>query len=357
MSSIEQDFNMKFLNKMEKAISEIKNNCSKAIQNLLELQDSDYDKKLLNEISNFKQVLEKRIDNEIYIQNRKERFDVLKQSFKDYFERLKVDENDYIKGIKNYKQDLEYYINNINLSESKESSPNISTNNESNESYGDDEKGSLSLIDGYKSYFKNIPINDSYNCSVCSQEKAIILCDKCQQLFCKGCLEIADKYDKNPNKCEHNIQSINVMKNRNKNEKESYIKSLIIILKRIILKSNYLLNRQSENINAYDLNSSEINHIKKTFFEYPIINDINNINDSIEISYLNSINKILVNLGINNIDINSFNIFEIDKKLSSSLKDILINEEEIDDDDNDVEEDDITDEKNIIKPIKNNGFK
>ena len=53
MNSIEQDFNLKFLNKMEKDISEINNNFSQFIQNILELQDAEYDKKLLNWINIF----------------------------------------------------------------------------------------------------------------------------------------------------------------------------------------------------------------------------------------------------------------------------------------------------------------
>ena len=78
MNSIEQDFNLKFLNKMEKDISEINKNFSKFIQNLLELQDAQYDKKLLNEISIFKEVLEKKINEKTYFQDRQDYYDVLK---------------------------------------------------------------------------------------------------------------------------------------------------------------------------------------------------------------------------------------------------------------------------------------
>ena len=292
MNSIEQDFNLKFLNKMEKDISEINNNISKLIQNLLELQDAEYDKKLLNEINIFKEVLEKKRNEKNYFQDRQDYFDVLNQKFKDYYESiLKIYENDYIKKIKYNNQDLKYYINNINLSESKDSSENISTNQESDK---DEEKRSLSLINGFESYINNLSINDSYSCSVCPQEKAVFLCDKCNQLFCKGCLDLSEKYDKNPNKCKHNIQNINLMKESHKKGEVKFLNSLKNFFKRIILKSNYLLNEQSENICAYDINRSKINHIKKYLFEYPIIKDINNINDSTELNFLISINNILV---------------------------------------------------------------
>jgi hypothetical protein len=135
------------------------------------------------------------------------------------------------------------------------------------------------------------------------------------------------------------------MKESHKMGENKFLNSLKIFFKRIILKSNYLLNEQTENINAYEINSSKINHIKKYLFEYPIIKDINNINDSTELNFLISINNNLVkNLEIKNIDINSWNIFELNKKLVSSLKDIFLDEEELDDDDN-AENNDITDEK------------
>ena len=101
--------------------------------------------------------------------------------------------------------------------------------------------------------------------------------------------------------------------------------SLNIFIKRIILKSNYLLNYQSQKLTLVkdsDINSSKINFIKKKLFEYPIINEIN---DSIEINYLKSINDILVNnLEINNIDMKSFNLSDIEEGLVNSLKNIFM---------------------------------
>ena len=349
MTSVEEDFNMRFLNQMEKDISEINKNFPKVLENLLELQYVKYQENLLNQISLFKQVLERKTDDQIYIQNTQKCYDVLKQKCKDYTDNiLKIYENDFINNIKNCNKDLEYYINNINLSESKNSSINISTNNEIDE---EDEKESLSLCNALKSN-----INDFYICSVCNQEKSFVFLDKCNQLFCKGCLDKAEKYDKDIKKCIHNAQSINEMKERDKIRKGLYLKSLKFFFKRIILKSNYLLNKQIEDVIIHGNNNSNI-IVKKILFEYPIIDDINDINDSKEINFLNCINNILVNnLDINNIEINSFNIFEINKNLVNLLKDIFLNEEEIDDDDDNVKEDDITDEK-YLKEIKENKFK
>jgi hypothetical protein len=264
MNSIEQDFNLKFLNKMEKDISEINKNFSKFIQNLLELQDAQYDKKLLNEISIFKEVLEKKINEKTYFQDRQDYYDVLKQKFKDYYESiLKIYENDYINRMKEYSQELEYLIDNIN-SESElqklDSSSSSNKKSTNDESFGDEKRSSFNIIEGYRAYnedknkstfnsddiFKSIEIN--FNCSVCpieNPQKATIFCDICNQLFCNSCYEIIEKYDNKDNKCMHNIQNIANMKEKSKKGKIFFLNSLIIFLKRIILKSNYLLNNQN----------------------------------------------------------------------------------------------------------------
>ena len=109
----------------------------------------------------------------------------------------------------------------------------------------------------------------------------------------------------------HNIQSIANMKEKSKKGKIFFLNSLLIFLKRIILKSNYLLDNQSQEIKFIENgdNESKINFIKKKLFEYPIIKDVNNINDLIGINFLKSINNILVNnYEIKNEDINSYNI-------------------------------------------------
>ena len=321
-----------------------------------------------------------------YFKAKQASFEDLKLKFKIYFENIsKIYENDYIKRMKEYNKDLEYLINNINSeselqnlnSFSSDNDNNISTNNGS---IGDEEKGSSSqIIGGFEKFIedinKNLNNNDiskskeiNFNCSVCpikNPTNATIFCDKCNQLFCDKCFEAIEKYDNN--KCKHNIQNIAKMKEQNKMGKKLFLNSLTIFFKRIIIKSNYLLNNQIQKIKFIkndDVNSSKINFIKKIYFEYPIIKDINNIDDSTEKNFLESINNILVNnLEINNKDLDSFNLSEIHEDLVSTLmnifmeeknekknsdsqrKELIKQEQEIDDDDNDVDDDDITDEK------------
>ena len=384
MDLVEQNFDIKFVKDIYNIISKIKENHSQFLNYLLNLQISKYEKEFVNEVDKFNQVIRNEFSNKInYFKAKQASFEKLKIKFKIYFENIsKIYENDYIKRMKEYNQELEYLINNIN-SESElqnlnsfSSDNNISTNNGSD---GDEEKRSSSrIIEGFKTFVEdnNKSLNNddiseiNFNCSVCSFEnpkKATIFCDKCNQLFCKSCYDIIVKFDKNDNKCKHNIQNIAKMKEQNKIGKKLFLNSLKIFFKRIIIKSNYLLNNQIQKIKFIkndDVNSSKINFIKKIYFEYPIIKDINNIDDSTEKNFLESINNILVNnLEINNKDIDSFNLSEIHEDLVSTLmnifmeeknekknsdsqrKELIKQEQEIDDDDNDVDDDDITDEK------------
>jgi len=389
MDLVEQDFDIKFVKDINDIILKINENISQFFNYFSKLEILKYEEEFLNVVNNFNQIIKatNKFSKEEYLKIRQANFEEdLKIKFKNYSENIsKLYENDYIKRMKEYNQDLEYLINNFNcesevknLSNSN-SGNNISTNNES---FGED-KRSLSPIfyDNCASNEDNNKINNNddinFNCSVCSiknPNKATIFCDKCNQLFCDSCYKVIEKLDKN-GKCDHNIQNISKMKVQNEIGKIFYLNSLNNFIKRTILKSNYLLNNQNQQIkfiNNGDSNSLIINFIKKSLFEYPIIKDINDIT---EINYLKSINTLINNLDINNIDINSYNISELHEDLVSSLKNVFMNEknekinsglgirdlvnqkEDIDDYDESGDENDITDEKNIIKPIKKNESK
>jgi hypothetical protein len=388
MDLVEQDFDIKFVKDINDVVSKINENLSQFLNYLFYLQETNYNEKFLND--KFNKVIKNEFSNKIkYFQVKQACLKDLKTIFINYSESISKIENDYIKRMKEYCQDLEYMFNNFNFeSEPQSLNSSSSSNNRSiiNGSFGDEERGSLGILDDYKTFnednnkiFNNDDIYKSkeinFKCPICpkgKEEIATTFCDICNQLFCNSCYEKIENLDNN--KCEHNIQNIAKMKERNEIGKKLYLNSSIIFIKRIIIKSNYLLNNQSQKLKLIkdnDGNNYKIDYIKKKLFEYPIIGDINNINDSTEIIYLNNINNILVNnLEINNEDINSYNISEIHEDLVSSFKNIFMDEknekinsglgirylvkqqEDIDDDDEDnVEEDDITDEK-YYKRIK-----
>jgi hypothetical protein len=266
-------------------ISKIKDNRSKFLDYILNLQETIYEKDFLKEIANFDEVIKNEFSNkENYLKSKQNCFKDLKSKFKDYYESiLKIYENDYINRMKQYSQELEYLIDNVN-SESElqklDSSSSSNKKSTNDESFGDDKRNSLSIIKGYRAFnedknkitfnsddiSKSIDIN--FNCSVCPIEdpqKATIFCDKCNQLFCNSCYEFTEKHDNKDKKCIHNIQNIANMKEQNETGKIFFLNSLIIFLKRIILKSNYLLDNQSQEIKFIENgdNESKINFIKK----------------------------------------------------------------------------------------------
>jgi hypothetical protein len=253
MDLVEQNFDIKFVKDIYNIISKINENHSQFLNYLLNLQISKYGKEFLNEVDKFNKVIKNEFSNKIkYFQVKQACLKDLKTIFINYSESISKIENDYIKRMKEYNQELEYLINNIN-SESElqnlnsfSSDNNISTNNGSD---GDEEKRSSSrIIEGFKTFVEdnNKSLNNddiseiNFNCSVCSFEnpkKATIFCDKCNQLFCDSCYDIIVKFDKKDNKCKHNIQNIAKMKEQNKRGKKLFLNSLTIFFKRIIIKS------------------------------------------------------------------------------------------------------------------------
>ena len=389
MNNKEQFLDIKFAEDIENYISQINEEFTQLINFLFDLKVTINNEEFLQNFSKFKENIKSDFSNGLnYTKVKKSCFEDANNKFKNYSETIsKIYKNDYIKSIIEHKQEIENLIYNFNSESDHQnlnsfsSDNNKSTNKESDEDK-DEERNSENIIDGFQTFIidnnnnnnddisKNTEIN--FNCSVCPIEnpkKAIIFCEKCNQLFCDSCYEAIKKYD--INQCKHNIQNIAKMEERNKKGKKSFLNSLNIFFKRIILKSNYLLNNQNQKIkfiNNGDANSSKINFIKKNLFEYPIIKDIN---DLTEINFLKCINDILINnLEINNIDINSYNIYEMNEDLVIILKNIfmdeksekinldlgikdLVREEEDKDDFNGSDEEiDIIDEKNIIKPKK-----
>ena len=118
------------------------------------------------------------------------------------------------------------------------------------------------------------------------------------------------------------IDSFNDLK---KKEKILFFNSLNQIIKSIISACNYLISH--ERIKTYDIsnniNSSQIiNTYIKRNFDYPYIKNLNNLDS--QIVFLKEIYKILMdNFNINNIDIHTFHISELNRKLLHKIGDIF----------------------------------
>jgi len=202
---------------------------------------------------------------------------------------------------------------------------NLSYNNNENSLTNDN---NLSCpINDYSSYinkqnveaqiFENISqkIENKYFCTVCHEKEAITLCDECSQLYCQICEKSEDK---NSNKCGHYLDKIANIKESNKIGKVLFLNSLNNYIKKILLKSDYLLKNENQDIKSNKDNDNSSKDIKITLFEYP---NLNIKDDLTEKKYFECINYILENnLGVKNLDIKNFNNSEIDNKLISILK-------------------------------------
>jgi hypothetical protein len=250
---------------------------------------------------------------------------------------LEIYENEYIKNIKKNNEYLHDLINKIipefdpPNENSFSSKVNLNLPNFNNESSQTEQSGSLSLISGLESYYneknyknqskENISLSfeNNYFCTICHKEKAIELCFACNQLFCETCVEKEKSKEGRTNNCGHDLQKIVNIKKPNEIGKVLYLNSLNNFFTKIILKSDYLLKHESQDLKIYkDSDDNCPDSIKKIFFEYP---NMNITDDLTEKKYFESINNILENnLGIKNLDIKNFNIYEIDQKLVNLLK-------------------------------------
>jgi hypothetical protein len=250
--------------------------------------------------------------DENYLKDVQNHFDKIKQKYKEYNEVIfEIIENIDIKKIKKYNEELNVLINKIipdfkppnensfssdvhlNLDLSLFSTYTETSNaGQSSFSFFDEENKKTQTEENTSQSFEN-----NYFCTICHKEKAIKFCDECNQLVCETC----EKKDKWTNNCKNDLEKISNISNSNKIGKVLYLNSLNNFIKKIILKSDYLLK-------------------KETLFEYP---NMNITDDLTEEKYFKSINDILENnLEIKNLDIKDFNISEIDQRLVNLLKKI-----------------------------------
>jgi len=241
MKANSQNSNINFLSEMKNTFSEIKSNCNGMNIYLNNITSSKDLEKIEEEFEKAIDNLSLCINTKKDLKEKQDCLDELKQTFKIYNEkRLLIYENNFIKKIKELNQKLNDLMNKIII---EFDPPNInslysdidinisSNNNKINDNYSYAQYEPKTFNEEYSSFIKinntKSQINGDngqnneidYFCLVCSKEKAIYLCDKCNLLFCKGCFEFVIKYDNANNKCEHNPQKISDMKDQNEKGK------------------------------------------------------------------------------------------------------------------------------------------
>ena len=340
MCSMPQNSNKNFLKNIMNIIDQIDNHYNNALKYLSTSQYTQIKNKFKSEIEELIEIIsmDKKSYEDNYLEVMQKCFDNIKEKYKKYNEFiLEIYENNFIKKIKEEKEKLNDLINKIIIdfdpkkanSFSSDVNINFITYYESSKTeesiskafYGEESNKTQNNVNTSQS------IENNFICTICHEGKAINLCEECNQLFCQTCEKNEKSEEKKTIKCGHYLQKIDNIKNSNVIEKVLYLNSLNNFIKRIILKSDYLLKNENEDIklnNDSDNNSSK--YIKKSLFEYP---NMNIKDDLTEKNYYNCINEILENnLGKKNLNIKNFNISEIDQRLVRLLKSISREEKE-----------------------------
>ena len=317
MCSKVQNSNNKILKDIIQLVDNLDIDFNNALKNLLESEYSKIKESFKKEINFLISIFESDLDplEENYMEDVQNYFNKIKQKYQKYNEVIiEIYENIYIKNIKKYNEELNALMNkiipdfkppkansfssdvhlNLNLNNfiTYTETSNAGQNGSSPFSVLEEENKNTQTQENISQNFEN-----NYICTICHKEKAIKFCDECNQLVCETC----EKKDKWTNNCKNDLEKISNISNSNKIGKVLYLNSLNNFIKKIILKSDYLLK-------------------KETLFEYP---NMNITDDLTEEKYFKSINDILENnLEIKNLDIKDFNISEIDQRLVNLLKKI-----------------------------------
>ena len=335
-----QNSNKNFLKNIMNIIDQIDKHYNNALKYLSTSQYTQIKNKFKSEIEELIDIIS--MDKKSYEDNNLEVmqkcFDNIKEKYKKYNEFiLEIYENNFIKKIKEEKEKLNDLINKIIIDFDPKKANSFSSDVNINFiTYYESSKTEESISKAFYSEESNKTqnnvntsqsIENNFICTICHEGKAINLCEECNQLFCQICEKNEKSEEKKTIKCRHYLQKIDNIKNSNVIEKVLYLNSLNNFIKRIILKSDYLLKNENEDIklnNDSDNNSSK--YIKKSLFEYP---NMNIKDDLTEKNYYNCINEILENnLGKKNLNIKNFNISEIDQRLVRLLKSISREEKE-----------------------------
>ena len=199
-----QNSNLLFLKDMINVIGGIDKNYI-ALKNLLESKYTQIKDSFKSEINDFILILEKEDSYEDnYLKDKIQYLDNIKQKYKKYNESLlEMYESNYLQKIREHNEQLKDLIYKIipdfypPKANSFSNDEKICTDNIYDESSSIDQNGSLSLIDGLRSFYnkkmkvevenmKDIEKNrNKYFNSICHKEKAIYLCDECNELLCQ----------------------------------------------------------------------------------------------------------------------------------------------------------------------------
>jgi hypothetical protein len=169
---------------------------------------------------------------------------------------------------------------------------------------------------------KSNPGNEfGIKCFKCIKNNPIYLCQTCNMVVCEQCLK--ELHQNSTNK--HTV--INFLENKDK-EITLFLNSISAIFKNILIKCNCLLENKIQLKITKDIDTGEINSIKKTIY-FPYFDKRICLSD--EIFFLESIEKEVDDLYYNNVDKfqNSFHFSKLEKNLIDTVKIIFFEDSNI----------------------------
>ena len=311
MSFLIENYLNSLFNDINTYIKEVKQELEKLLDNIKKyLGICDSFKEAINNYLKYLELLNKFEDKTQY--KNKELMEELTKIYKLYIEQntsLK-DNFDFIEK-KNKNIDSKYndFINydfcpdsSVNIKDINQNALiNNSSNNRKNtpvffESY-------LKENDNYEDLNNN---NEKYKCSTCLEKKAIVFSTKKRIFYCEACFNNYIENNNNNIDFDKDIISLENITNRNNENIKSYIKSVDILLKNILMRCDFILNNE-ELVSIMDGN----NQIK--ILDYP---NIKNENEDC-LDFLKQIYNIS-----NDINHKTFNITNLNKGIIAIVRGI-----------------------------------
>ena len=358
----DRDFNIHYKNQltdMKTLLQSMNANSNDFISDYLDYNQKceDLSKKIKEQIDSyllfFESMNSKNLLFDAKVKEKREQIiNKIKENYKNFYDNiLWIFENKSIQNIKNNCDKMNYILNLI--SDLDFDAPNInSLNNVSSTKENTDSYQSLdynigrhrNISNNYMNIYndndcEDFENNDEINnnikdekdeeeedvgiiCPTCNKNKVVCFCEKCNQLFCKGCNEIISSNEEE--KKRHNMIFLDDLKKQNLDKLDLFLNSLNHIIKYILINCNLILTKKRIKIkNINDKNNSSIKKIKyiKRIYDYPYIKKMNDNNSIIE--FLKDCQELIDNKIPEEKKEEDFSLSSLNKKIRNSIYSIF----------------------------------
>lgn len=259
MCSTPLNSNLNFLKCSINVINEIDTNYYNFVQNFSSFEYTKNKNNLKESINDLILIMKENRDPDVnnYLATIRKNLDLIIANYQTYNKKI-LEISNYFNNIRELSEKLVDLINNIipDFNPPKESFLDVSKLNftltfiNNGDIIKNENVSDYCPISDYNSHLdeeNNSPqnkekysqsIENDYSCTICHENIAIKLCDRCNQLFCETCEKNEKSEEKKTIKCSHDLEKIVSIKESNKIRTVLFLNSLNNYFKRILLKSN-----------------------------------------------------------------------------------------------------------------------